>query len=155
MDPALLRHYFGDKDALFAESLEFPAGVLTAARAALAGPPEGMGRRLANAYLGLWEDPVTGPVMAATLASVVSSVRAKQRLRDLFAGSELPGLLPDTPPDEAARRLTLAASHLLGLAVARHVVHAPALADVALDALVDWVAPAIQGYLTGPMPAVN
>ena len=152
VDPALLRHYFGDKDALFAEALEFPAGVLPTARAALAGPREGMGRRLASAYLGLWEDPATGPVMAATLASVVSSPQANQRLRDLFAGSDLPSLLPDTPPDEAAQRLTLAASHLLGLAIARHVVHAPALTDLPLDTLVDWVAPAIQGYLTGPRP---
>lgn len=151
VDPALLRHYFGDKDALFAVALEFPQPVVAAVRDALAGPPETAGSRLAAAYLGLWEDPASGPVLTATVASAVSNPRAMERLRDLIASSDLAGLLPDQSPDEAALRVALAATHLLGLAFARYVVQVPVVADPSLDTLVNCVAPAVQGYLTGPL----
>lgn len=152
VDPALLRHYFGDKDGLFAEVLELPPEVLPAVREALAGPPDQAGHRLAATYLGLWDDPTTGTIMAATVASVLANPRARQRLLDLIASTDLPGLMPDAPSDEAALRLSLAASHLLGLATARHVIGAPALAELPRDTLVALVAPAIQHYLTGPLP---
>ena len=43
----------------------------------------------------------------------------------------------------------LAASQLVGLAVARYAVRLDALAAVGTDDLVRWVAPVIQSYLTG------
>lgn len=60
--------------------------------------------------------------------------------------------LPGVPPAEAALRLSLAASQMLGIAIARYVVRAPALVDMELPAVVAMVAPAIQHYLTRPLP---
>ena len=46
--------------------------------------------------------------------------------------------------------LTLAASHHFGIAIARHVIKLPTLAQLPHETLVAEVAPAIQRYLTGP-----
>lgn len=152
VDPALLRHYFMDKDGLFGAALEFPAGVLPAVRRALDGPLDDAGERLTRAYLGIWEDPEAGPAMAALVASAVSNPQAQNRLRSMIAGTLLPNLSPSLGPAEAPRRLTLAASHLIGIAIVRYVVRAPVLADLDLDTVVACVAPSVQGYLTGPLP---
>ena len=47
------------------------------------------------------------------------------------------------------RRITFAGSHLFGLAVARHIIKQPSVAEMDLDQLVAQVAPTIQRYLTG------
>jgi hypothetical protein len=58
----------------------------------------------------------------------------------------------DLLPDQPEVRMTLAMAHLNGLAIGRYVLAVPPLADMDLDALVAWVAPAVQRYLTGPTP---
>ncbi len=50
---------------------------------------------------------------------------------------------------ERIRRLAIAGSHLFGLAVARHIIKHPSVAEMDLDQLVAQVAPTIQRYLTG------
>ena len=47
------------------------------------------------------------------------------------------------------RRIALAGSHLFGLAIARHIIKQPSVAEMDLDQLVAQVAPTIQRYLTG------
>jgi len=52
------------------------------------------------------------------------------------------------PEGEQARLIALAGSHLFGLAVARHIIKVPAIAQLAHEELVAQVAPTIQRYLT-------
>jgi hypothetical protein len=53
------------------------------------------------------------------------------------------------PDSDQARLLALAGSHLFGLAVARHIVTVPAIAQLTHEDLLAQVAPTIQRYLTG------
>ena len=48
--------------------------------------------------------------------------------------------------------MSLAMAHLTGLAIGRYVLAVPPVAQMPIEELVDWVAPAIQRYLTGPPP---
>ena len=57
--------------------------------------------------------------------------------------------------DDAELRASLAASQMMGLVVARYVVGIEPLASLEPDAIVGLVAPILQAYLTGPLPALT
>jgi hypothetical protein len=57
--------------------------------------------------------------------------------------------------DRPELRATLAASHLVGLAMARIVVGVEPLASAPADEIVEFVAPAIQRYLTAEDPGAG
>lgn len=151
VDPALIRHFYGDKDGLFAATLEFAIDVGPRLHEVLEGDRDGLGRRFADMYLHLWAHPQNGPVLQAMFRSAVTSDEGASMLREFVGTRILRSLLPALGED-AARRATLAASHLLGVAIARHIVHIEPLAGMAHDELVALVAPAVQGYLAGPLP---
>lgn len=145
VDAALIRHFFGDKESLFT-TVVTDRTALPAHLTAGVGDRSTAGRAFTDAYLGLWEDPATRPVVLALVRSATTSPHAAQMLRE-FLGHLLPSLLG--PGDRHVERAALAGSHLLGVAVARHVVAVPVLAALSYDALVDEMAPTIQRYLDG------
>ena len=57
-------------------------------------------------------------------------------------------------PAEANLRVTLAASHLVGLAMARYVIKVEPLASVPSETLVAAIGPTVQRYLTEDLPGV-
>jgi hypothetical protein len=59
------------------------------------------------------------------------------------------------PADEAQRRAGLVASQTLGVALGRYLLRLPGLADRPAADLVADLAPTIQRYLTGPLPATR
>src|SRR4051794_23640348 len=69
VDAGLIRHFFGSKDDLFAATVHIPPEVAAGLLSALAGDPEGLGRRMADAYLRLWEDPATAEPIRAVARS--------------------------------------------------------------------------------------
>jgi len=143
VDPALVMHYFGTKDALFAETLRASGGLVTRIGAAFEGPADGLARRLAATYLALWEDPETAPVLAGVVRSALSSPIAADAVRRLVEGS----FLEQAGGRWAPERLNLAGAQLLGIAVARYIVRTEPLASMDRDAVVDLVAPRLQGLL--------
>lgn len=146
VDPGLVRHFYGDKKTLFATALADRTAVVQRLGEALAGDQAGVGERAARAYLELWEDPDTRPVLLALVRSATTSDQAAQMLIELLGGRIEPQIR-DT--EDAARRLALAASHMLGLAIARYVVKLPTIATASVDELVREVAPSMQRYLAG------
>lgn len=145
-DVALLSHYFGNKDGLFAATMELPEGAQKILTEALAGPTATQGERLTRSYLGLWEDATTGPQMQILARSALSNEAATEHMRAVFigamSGSEVTDLLADRRTG-----LALAISHLLGVAFARYLVHIPPLAESDFETLVARTAPAVQLHL--------
>ncbi len=148
VDPSLIRHFFGDKEGLFAAVLADRTAIFTRLADVLAGDRSAIGRRAADVYLSLWEDPETSGMLLALVRSVTSSPRATEILQGLL-GSRL--VASDLSSAEVRGRL-LAGTHLLGIAFARHVVGLPVLTAMSHDDIVDMVAPTIQGYLAPDAP---
>lgn len=146
-DVALLSHYFGNKNGLFAATMELPEEAHDILTGALSGPPATQGERLTRGYLGLWEDSATGPQMQVLARSALSNEVATEHIRAVFtgatAGPDVTGLL-------TGRRtgFTLAMAHLLGVAFARHLARIPHLAELDFDTLVARTAPAVQLHLS-------
>lgn len=149
VDVALLAHYFGNKDGLFAESLDLPDSVGDLLRDALSGSRETEGERLTRAYLGLWEDPATGTQMRVVARSALTNELAATRLRSLLSG-----LLGDPVVQDLIRGrragFMLAVSQLLGIAVIRYVVRVPPLATLDLETVVRRTSPLVQVHLDTP-----
>ena len=82
-DVALVAHYFGSKDALFAATIELPADVARLLADVLARPIADQGRALTQGYLSLWEEKATGEQMRA-LARVAIGDEAGAHVRELF-----------------------------------------------------------------------
>jgi AcrR family transcriptional regulator len=148
VDPALVRHFYGDKEALFATAVASRTTIVERVAAAVPGDRATAGVRVTTAYLGLWEDPATRAVLLALVRSATTSEHAADMLRDVLLG-RIPSALGDLENPAVSRRLALAASHLMGLALARYVVRLPPLATLTTEELVAQVAPTIQRYLDG------
>jgi AcrR family transcriptional regulator len=145
VDPALIRRFFGDKEALFARVVADRTSIFERLAAALPGDPAAIGTRVTDTYLRLWEQPGTRPTLLALTRSATTSDKAARMLRDALSGHvrEHAGELDS----QRAQLLALAGSHLFGLAVARHIIEVPAITQLTLDELVAQVAPTIQRYL--------
>jgi AcrR family transcriptional regulator len=148
VDPALVHHYFGSKDGVFAAAMELP---LSPERvdAALAGPPEGLGERLVRLLLAVWGDEHARAPIQGMLASALTHEEAAERLRGFVTSALLGRAAERLELRDAELRVTLAASHLVGLAVLRFIVKVEPLASASEDEVVAVVAPVIQGYLVG------
>ncbi len=138
VDPAMIRHFFGDKASLFAVAVASRSEVAVRLRAALSGEREGVGRRVADAYLHLWEDAEVGVALRALLRSGIEPGRPTEPLLAAIGASN------GTPIPIGQ---VLAGTHLLGVAFARFVAEVPAIVVLEHDDLVDLVGPAIQRYL--------
>lgn len=155
VDPALVRYFFGSKENLF---IEVVAAVIhpEEAIAVLAdGPVSRLGERIVRYFLGLLGDVHEPGPLLGLIRSAVTVERAAALLREFLAEKMLGPIATLTGSDEAELRAALAASQLVGLAVARHAVGLKALTTAETEHLVAWVAPTLQRYYTGDAPPLT
>ena len=146
VDPALIRHFFGDKQSLFAATVADRTTLPERMLGAIGGDPADVGRRFTDTYLLLWEDPETRPLLHALVRSAATSQGAADMVVELLQGRMRSH---DGVDDVLVQRISLAGAHLLGIAFARYILRMPPLADLSHDDLVDEIAPTIQRYLSG------
>jgi AcrR family transcriptional regulator len=152
VDPALIRHFYGSKDDLFAATLDIPDWFGSHVDGVLAGDPSSLGLRYVNAFLSLWEAPDTGASAKAILLSATTSDRAAELLQDFLTVRVFRKLFRGIGSDHPETRVALASSHLLGVAIARFIVRMEPLASMDRATLVAMLAPTTQQFLTGPLP---
>lgn len=157
VDPALVHHYYGSKEALFAAAMRMrvlPSEVMTAA---LAGHQDqgDTGARMVKAALTLWESDDVKDTFLGLLRSAVTSEGAAAMLRDFVADSVLgtmvrvTGLAERASPAEAGYRAAMVATQMLGLAMTRFVLRLPAVTAASVDELAATIGPSVERYLSG------
>jgi AcrR family transcriptional regulator len=179
VDPALVHHYFGTKEALFAAAMQLPvvpSEVLTAALAPLTtstvdpaargapGAPTGLGELMVRTALALWETPGLRETFLGLIRSAVASEQVAVMLREFVAESILgtvarvaglgaPG--SGMSQAEVEYRIGMVATQMLGLAMSRLVLGFPAVANASVDDLAATIGPTVERYLTGDIPIPN
>lgn len=155
VDPALVHHYFGTKEQLFLATIGAPIDPADFVPAALAGDDDGIGERVVRMFIGIWDDPKTGPMVLALVRSSLQHDWSARMLREFLNMQILRRVIVrlDITPSEAPVRAALTASQMFGLGIARYVLKLEPLASAEPEAVVALVAPTIQRYLTGPLPA--
>jgi AcrR family transcriptional regulator len=153
VDPALVHHYFGSKQALFLAAMEFPVDVNALVQRILPGPRDRIGERFVQAALELWEQPGTRSLFMAIVRSATTDAVAAGMLRDLVTRGPLLALAAATDRPDAELRATLAGSQIVGLAMARYVIGIEPLASAPVDVVARAIGPTIQRYLVGDLDA--
>lgn len=149
VDPALVHHYFGTKEQLFAAAVQLPFAPGEVLAGPLGGEPERMGEAIVRAALAAWEEPATQQAAMGLLRAAASNERAAAMLRSYVEARIIGPISRRIATPDAPLRAALAASQVVGLALARYLVRVEPLASADPEDLVRRVGPTIQRYLTG------
>ncbi|MFD1722361.1 TetR/AcrR family transcriptional regulator [Amnibacterium endophyticum] len=139
VDNALVIQFFGSKDGLFGSVLEHLHSALPDLGAAAAGSGEDRGRRLAEAYLSLWEAPETALPARALMRGAIGAPGATAIVQEFLETH----VLPAAPQPQLAP----VSAMLLGVALTRYVIRLGPLAEMPLAAVVELIAPALQAQV--------
>ncbi len=148
VDPALVHHYYGSKEDLFAASIDLPIRPAELAETVLAGGVGSAGRTITTFFFTVWENPETRDPLLAMLRGSFATEQGAEVLREFFGTAMLGRIAPRIGGVDAELRVSLAVSHLIGVAMLRYVIGFPSLTMVPVDDLIEMIAPRIQTYLT-------
>ncbi|HEV3362226.1 MAG TPA: TetR family transcriptional regulator [Pseudonocardiaceae bacterium] len=150
VDPAMVNHWFGGKQRLFAAAvLELPVNPFDLLDGLMDGPDEELGERMVRLFLTIWD--TDGGRMPALVRSITQQEAAANAIRDLFVNHIVEPLVRRLGSDQSALRATLCGSQMVGLGMMRYVLKFEPLASTDREALVAAVAPNLQRYLTGSL----
>ncbi|MFC8509075.1 TetR family transcriptional regulator [Streptomyces sp. NPDC057411] len=150
VDPALVHHYFGTKDEVFAAAIEVSFEPATAIPGIVGGPREAIGERLARFFVSVWENPATRAPLLAIVRSALTHEAAAKVLRGFVLRRLLERIAADLDVPDPKLRAELAASHMIGIAILRYVIQVEPLASADPEEIIALVSPTLQRYLTQP-----
>lgn len=151
VDPALVHHYFGTKDALLGACIELPTGFLDRIRAAWQSPIESMGRTLVRTTLENWRSEDSEPVLRAVLLIAAHHEPTREQLRKIITGQLMGPAAIGRSESERTTRAGLIASQLLGLGLVRYVWQIEPLASLDESVIIDAVGATVQRYVDGDL----
>jgi AcrR family transcriptional regulator len=154
VDPALVHHYYGTKQQLFAAAIHIQIDPMEVIRPLRETPVEEIGLKLPSLLLPLWDSEL-GSGFIATLRSLlagsdVSLVRTfLQEVIAVEVGSRV-----DNPPGSGMIRVQFVASQLVGVVMARYILELQPFASLPVQQIAETIAPNLQRYLTGDLPGL-
>ncbi|GAB3396674.1 TetR family transcriptional regulator [Humibacter soli] len=154
VDPAMIAHYFGSKGGLFKAVTSLPIDPADLVAPVLDARPEDAARELLTALLTGWDahSSVLSAVVRSATRNKILAAQMRSFILDRAVRPVVGRFSPD--PAEVETRAALVASQAAGLILARYVLAWEPLASAEPSWIVDHIAPTVQGYLTGPLPAV-
>ncbi len=151
VDPALVLHYYGSKDDLFAAALTLPSDLPPPLPTMSANDPAGAGERAVRTFLGVWDDRTLRPGLMALIRCAASNEHAATVMREVITRQILRPVTDAVSLPHADMRATLVASQFVGLAMVRYILRVEPLASATTDQVVQMIAPNIQRYITGDL----
>ncbi|MCW2654368.1 MAG: hypothetical protein QOE41_3098 [Mycobacterium sp.] len=152
VDPALVHHYFGTKQQLFAAAIHIPIDPMQLIGPLRETPVEELGYTLPSILLPLWDSEL-GSGFIATIRSLlagndVSLLRSfLQEVITVEVGSRV-----DNPPGSGVIRVQFVASQLVGVVMARYILELEPFKSLPVERIAKTIAPNLQRYLTGDLP---
>ena len=154
VDSALVHHYFGTKEKLFAAAVHIPIDPMDVIGPLREVPIEELGHSVLSTLLALWDSEI-GTAFIATLRSILAGTEAnlfRSFIEDVIAveiGSRV-----DNPPGSGVIRIQFVASQLVGVVMARYILELEPFKSLPAEQIADTIAPNLQRYLTGDLPAL-
>jgi len=155
VDPALIHHFFVNKEGLLAAALVLPVDP-AALLAGLDKDPAHAGEAVVRRVLGVWEaDPQTRRHLLGLIRVGLSHEYAAGVLRDLLGRTILTALARVVADDRPSLRAALVGTQIGGLLLGRYVLGIPGVRDATPEELALAIGPVIQHYLNGPIDTHN
>lgn len=155
VDSALVHHYFGTKEQLFAAAVHIPIDPMLVIGPMREAPIDELGLTLPSLLLPLWDSEM-GSAFLATLRSMLAGDGVgliRSFLQDVIAveiGSRV-----DEPPGSGRIRVQFVASQLVGVVMARYILELEPFASLPVEQIAETIAPNLQHYLTGELPGLG
>jgi AcrR family transcriptional regulator len=151
VDAALVVHFFGNKVTLLSQAIEWPFDPEIEMPKLLVDGKHHAGEHLVALVVRTWDEeggrnPILTLVRAATVEPQAAEMLGEFARSRLFAP-----LMERLGSDRPELRTNLAASQLVGLGLARHVLRVEPLASAKPADVVAWYGPTLQRYLTGKL----
>jgi AcrR family transcriptional regulator len=152
VDAALVHHYFGTKQQLFAAAIQIPIDPMTVLVPIRELPIEDLGFALPSVLLPLWDSEL-GASFIATLRSLIAGadVSLARSFLEQVIVAEVAARV-DNPPGTGILRAQFFASQLMGVVMARYIVQIEPFASLPAEQIVATIGPNLQRYLTGDLP---
>ncbi|ETB38516.1 TetR family transcriptional regulator, partial [Mycobacterium avium subsp. paratuberculosis 11-1786] len=152
VDSALVHHYFGTKEKLFAAAVQIPIDPMQVIGPLREVPVDDLGYALPSMLLPLWDSEV-GAAFIATLRSILAGEEIslfRTFIQDVI-GVEV-GPRVDNPAGSGVIRIQFVASQLVGVVMARYILELEPFASLPPEQIAATIAPNLQRYLTGDLP---
>ena len=146
VNAALLHHFFGTKQRLFAASMNLPVDPGELVPRILDGPEEEIGERLVRAFLGLWQAPEGRAPFLAMIRSATTNDQVATMMRQFLERAVLAKVAEARGVPKV--RVAGIAAQMIGFALLRYVIGLPPLVAASEDEVVAMLAPVAQYYLT-------
>jgi AcrR family transcriptional regulator len=154
VDSALVHHYFGTKEQLFAAAINIPIDPMTILVPLRDTPIEELGLVLPTILLPLWDSEM-GDALIATIRSLVAGSDVsliRSFLQEVITAEVGPRV--DNPPGSGRLRVQFVASQLVGVVMARYIIGLEPFASLPPEQVAATIGPTLQRYLTGDLPAL-
>jgi AcrR family transcriptional regulator len=154
VDAALVHHYFGTKQQLFAAAIHIPIDPMEIIGPMRATPVDELGLKLPSLLLPLWDSEL-GSGFIATLRSLLAGndVRLVRSFLQEVISVEV-GKRVDDPPGSGRIRVQFVASQLVGVVMARYILELEPFKSLPVHQIAETIAPNLQRYLTGDLPGL-
>jgi AcrR family transcriptional regulator len=149
VDPALVHHYFKNKQSLFAATVQVPFDPTEIVERVLSSERDSLGESIVRTFLEVWDGHAGNSPMVALIRSATSNEDAARMIREFLTTEVLGRITRRLEVADAPARAALVGSQLMGLALMRYVIPIEPLASAPRAELADLIAPTIQRYLTG------
>ena len=152
VDSALVHHYFGTKQQLFAAAINLPIDPMTVLGPIREVPVDELGLVLPSLLLPLWDSEM-GAALVATLRSMLAGSDVnlvRSFLQEVITAEVAPRV--DNPPGSGRIRVQFVASQLVGVVMARYIIKLEPFASLPPEQIAKTIAPNLQHYLTGALP---
>jgi AcrR family transcriptional regulator len=152
VDSALVHHYFGTKEKLFAAAVRVAIDPMDILRPLREVPVEQLGHKLPSMLLPLWDSEI-GAGFIAELRSILAGSEVnlfRSFIQDVIAVEV--GTRVDDPPGSGIIRVQFVASQLVGVVMARYILQLEPFASLPAEKIAKTIAPNLQRYLTGDLP---
>jgi AcrR family transcriptional regulator len=149
VDPALVHHYFKNKQSLFAATVQVPFDPTEIVERVLSSEHDSLGESIARTFLEVWDGHAGHSPMVALIRSATSNEDAARMIREFLTTEVLGRITRRLEVADAPARAALVGSQLMGLALMRYVIPIEPLASAPRAELAGLIAPTIQRYLTG------
>ncbi|WP_410599923.1 TetR family transcriptional regulator [Amycolatopsis sp. lyj-90] len=146
VNAALLHHFFGTKQRLFAASMNLPIDPGEMVPRILEGPEDEVGERLVRAFLGFWQAPAGREPFLAMIRSATTNEQVATMMRQFLERTVLARVAEARGVPKV--RVAGIAAQMVGFALLRYVIRLPPLVDASEDEVVAMLAPVAQYYLT-------
>lgn len=152
VDSALVHHYFGTKQQLFAAAIKMPVDPLVVLGPVRETPIGELGFVLPSLLLPLWDSELGAGLVAMVRSLLAGSdiSLARTFLEEIITAEVAPRV--DDPPGTGRLRIQFVASQLIGVVVARYIIGLEPFASLTAEQVASTIAPNLQRYLTGELP---